>query len=275
MVNKILIFFIIIFLLFIIHSKFFYRNIKESFNNKNFNYKECVISNLDKYWENNFNSDIAFVTASTKEIYVYSKYSNQNLKYYCNKHKYKLYIFKEHLCKQVHPCWYKIILLNYLLKKHKYIVWVDSDAIITNPTIKIEKFIDNYHELFVCKDISNWRTPFNSGVMILKNNKNVKYFLSKVWKYDEIHGYTPNGDQDILNKMIFKENYPIKIKIYPMNYFNSHPRRYKKGDFILHLMVRTTNKRIQIMKEFNNYLNITKTNDKMKCINNNSCLHST
>ena len=247
----------------------------EHFENRIFKPEKCIIKNLDKYWTNHYNSDIAIVTAYTQEIYQYSKYSIENIKYYCAKQKYKLYIFSKHICKQINPCWYKIILIRKLLPKYKYLIWIDSDAIITNPTIRFETFIDNRNELFVCRDINHNRTPFNSGVMIFKNTLNVKHFLTIVWNYDQIHGYTPNGDQDILNKVIFKDNYPIKIKLYDMNYFNSHPRYYKPNDFIIHLMVRATQKRIQIMSEFNNYLNINrnpKTSQHISCITNRKCL---
>ena len=106
------------------------------------------------------------------------------------------------------------------IPKTKYIVWIDCDAIITNPNIRIEEFIKGDYELFVCKDINPNRTLFNSGVMIFKNTNNTRNLLNKVWNYDGIHGYTPHGDQDILNKYIKK--LPIKIKVYDMNKFNSY-----------------------------------------------------
>jgi hypothetical protein len=230
------------------------------------------IHNLNKYWDNGIkNSNIGVVTQFTKEIYDYSKYSVKNLKYYCKKQQYKLYIFNEHLCKQVHPCWYKIILIIHLLSKHKYLVWIDSDAIITNPEIRFDKFITGTYDMYVCEDISPTRTSFNSGVMIFHNNDITKKFLNSVWNYDGPHGYTPDGDQDILN-MMYKKKGPIKIKIYNMNAFNSHPRKFEKNDFILHLMVRDRNKRIQIMREFNKLLNISNDNITINCIRNKKCL---
>lgn len=232
--------------------------------------KKYKIKNLDKYWTNNIESDILIISQYTPEIKDYAQHSIKNYKYYCNKHKYKLLLFDKHLCKDVHPCWYKIILLNHLIPKTKYIVWIDCDAIITNPNIRIEEFIQGDYELFVCRDINPNRTLFNSGVMIFKNTNNTRNLLNKVWNYDGIHGYTPHGDQDILNKYVKK--IPIKMKVYDMNKFNSHPRKYKEGDFILHLMVRDTKKRAQVMKDFNNYLKITNNNDKIKCINNKRCL---
>lgn len=229
-----------------------------------------IIKNTDKYWTNNiFNPNIAIVTQNTPEIKDYSFHSEINLKYYCNLHKYCLYIFKEHLCKEVHPCWYKIILIRKLLSKHKYLIWIDSDAIITNMNIKFESFILKDYHLFVCEDITPKRTPFNSGVMIFKNDKITFKYLEKVWNYEGIHGYTPNGDQDILNKYSLTN---IKIKIYPMNYFNSHPLKFKMNDFILHIMFRNSKKRIQIMKQFNYFLKITNVHCDLDCIFNKKCL---
>jgi len=242
------------------------RNNIENFEN---NY---VINNLNNYWDNGIeNKNIGIVTQFTKEIYDYSKYSLQNLKYYCKKQRYKLYVFNDHLCKQVHPCWYKIILINHLLSRHKYLVWIDSDAIITNPQIRFEKFIVGNYDMYACKDISPKRTYFNSGVMIFRNNQTTKNYLNSVWNYEGPHGYTPYGDQDILN-MIYKQGFPINIKVYNMNAFNSHPRKFKINDFILHLMVRDKNKRIQIMREFNKLLNIDNSNIEISCINDRKCL---
>ena len=73
-----LISFLVLFILLFIYNK----NNIENFEN---NY---VINNLDNYWENGIeNKNIGIVTQFTKEIYDYSKYSLQNLKYYCQKTK--------------------------------------------------------------------------------------------------------------------------------------------------------------------------------------------
>lgn len=235
--------------------------------------KKYSIQNLDEYWTNNISSDIVIISQHTSEIYSYSQHSVLNLKYYCQKQRYRLIIFNQHLCPQVHPCWYKIILLIHLLPKYKFLIWIDSDVIITNPQVRFERFIDQSNDIFVCQDISPQRTPFNSGVMIIKNNRVTQEYLQQVWNYNGPHGYTPHGDQDILNKIFLKKKTSgLKIKIYPINYFNSHPRVFKHQDFILHLMVRDTQKRSQIMRQFNKYLKITNDNIPLECIFNKKCL---
>lgn len=235
--------------------------------------KKYSIQNLDKYWTNQITSDVVIVSQNTSEIYNYSQHSVLNLKYYCQHQRYRLFIFNQHLCPQVHPCWYKIILLIYLLPKYKVVVWIDSDAIITNPQIRFEKFIDSNNHMYVCEDITPNRTRFNSGVMIIKNNKFTLEYLNQVWNYNGPHGYTPHGDQDILNSIFLEKKVTkLKIKIYPMRYFNSHPRLFNHGDFILHLMVRDSQKRSQIMRQFNKYLKITNDSIPLECIFNRGCL---
>jgi hypothetical protein len=129
------------------------------------------IKNIEPQVIFNSNADIVFVYVYTSNIFNYAQYSILNILSYCQKYGYGMIIYNQVLNDTVMPCWNKVasILLN--LKKYKYLVWIDADAIIVNFNININQFIlENPHaDLLVCWDIFSHKECFNSGIMIIKN----------------------------------------------------------------------------------------------------------
>lgn len=221
---------------------------------------------------------IAIITMNTPNIHIYSQYSEINLKEFCKRKNYTLYIYREMISEDSHGCWNKIpAILNHFNKKHDYLIWVDADAIINNMNHSFEEFITKYpnKDMIVCKDITPERTPFNSGVMIFKNNNISRDFLINTWNYPMPHEYTPYGDQDALNNLFYKDNYPIDLKVLPMRSFNSHPLKFKENDFIIHFMNQTNDRRKKLMRAINYKLGLKNGSQKgLNCLKKIKCRSS-
>jgi hypothetical protein len=232
----------------------------------------------------NPNSDIAIVYLYTPNILSYCQHSIKNIHHYAKKHNYAFIVFNDTFNDDVSPCWNKVAAILNVLPKYKYVIWMDADAVINNPEIKFESFINKYnnYDLLVCTDIDIEKECINSGILIVKNTSWSNQIFNKIWNSEIVHGH---NDQNVIFYEIVKEIYPdippdIKfsphcfninhphLKILPENDFNSNIQNYKKNDFIIHLMGCNTNDRINIMRQINTKIGIDNYNYK-----NNDCLN--
>ena len=144
---------------------------------------------------------------------------------YCNQHKYE-FIFKNITIDDLQPiienknkyeflnvkcniwhdiCLYKIFMIkNELIKDDsEYIALFDTDAIISNPNIKLEEFIDDEHEMFVCQSNNYYDIPQYL-------NKFVNCFNSFI------------HDEECLNEFLKNKNEIIKFnKKYNCDFFKT------------------------------------------------------
>jgi hypothetical protein len=224
----------------------------------------------------------AICTLYTPNIKDYAIHSIKNMKKYCVEHGLTLYIFNEAISKDVeHNCWNKIPAILYLMNhtKHKYIIWMDCDAVFNRFDITFNKYIDNHKDkdIIVCRDIIYSKYKFNSGIMIIKNNTWSKKIMEDTWNKDVKHGYNNFGDQVILKNTILEDgrkdnNYDENsgnkhISLLPEREFNSYPRndtnkgklkdnKPTKDDFIIHFMGYKTPERIKNISDINAKFNI-------------------
>lgn len=236
------------------------------------------IKNIQPQVTYNPTAEIAFVYVYTPNIFDYAQYSILNILSYCEKYNYGMIIYNQVFNDSVMPCWNKIACILENLKKYKYLIWIDADAIIANFNTNINQFIleNPQADLLVCWDIFYHKECFNSGIMIIKNTDWSYNLFLKVWNSSEPHGH---NDQNVIFQEIVKELYPTskpdlkfshycsrlshpKVKIYPENAFNTNIFNYNKGDFILHLMGTKTEARIDIMRQINTNLGLDDYNIK-------------
>ena len=261
-----------------------FRNYINTRNNGNIETFQYTINQYIKPEIYNYGYDNAMVTLYTDNIKDYSIHSIKNMKKYCLEHGITLYIFNEKLSNEIeHGCWNKIPAILYLMNhtKHKYIIWMDIDAVFNRLDISFDKFIEKYKnkDMIVCRDIKDRKYKFNSGVMIIKNNEWSKKIFEDTWNTEIRHGYNSTGDQVILKKTILedgrKDNNYNEISgnkhtvLLPEREFNSYPIFQKdidngkfKGlkitddDFIIHFMGHKSYDRIKYISEINKRLNI-------------------
>lgn len=220
----------------------------------------------------NPNKKIAFVYVYTPNILDYAQHSITNLKNYIKLHDYTLIIYNQVLSDKVMPCWNKILAILANLKSYDYIVWFDADAIISNPNISIEHFINSNKskDLLLCYDCDKNKECVNSGIMIIANTDWAYKLFEKTWNSPMPHAH---NDQNVLYNIILSEEHPgrefslkypeicgsdihEKVGVLPENTFNSHITNYLHGDFIIHLMGLDKESRINIMRQINTALGL-------------------
>lgn len=273
--NILYILLLVLIIVLIIYNSFYLKKNKENFRQK-LKPKYNIYTNIKPIIYNP-NKNNAIVTLYTDNIKDYAIHSIKNFKRYCNEHNLSLYIFNKGLSNDIlHGCWNKIPAILYLLNNtnHKYIIWMDIDAVFNRLDISFNKYIDNYKDknMIVCRDIKDEKYKFNSGVMIIKNNTWSKKIFEDTWNSDVPHGYGRNGDQVILKNIIIengKNNFDSNsgnknTVLLAEREFNSFPRDdnhqfgpYTDNDFIVHYMGHKTRDRVKYISAINKKLNIT------------------
>ena len=118
---------------------------------------------------------------------------------------------------------------------------LDLDLVITNPSVKIESFIDEVHDYFVTADVNG----LNNGAFIVKKNEGGKQIL----QYILGNKHLCNNEQDMLKYHLDEPVLKDRLKIVPHPSFNSYwydlyPEHgesakisgiWEPGHFILHL----------------------------------------
>lgn len=203
------------------------------------------------------------------------KYAEDNgYKYYCEKSDEKI---KEYL-NGAAPTWYKPKLILDIINEYdpNYILFLDTDAIISDFNIKVEEFIDVDYDLIVSEDVSS-HSLMNAGVFLLKNTEWSKNFLEE-WqsclynlkpsdcthkpevnkKEENQQGYYSNRlwmDQTALT-YLYKDRteFTSKIKIISNRSFNWS--KYDDNNYIFHAYAYGNIKNRTLDKVYNKIFNI-------------------
>jgi len=181
----------------------------------------------------------------------------QHLEEYCSKHNYKCVLEDKVLDRERAPAWSKIKLLQREMKNNPdipLIVWIDDDIIITNKDIKFEELISSYPFMNTNKNILISREiypPFNSGILVCKNNTETYNYLQHIWelceKYPE-YKTRPNWEQEIFIKDYYKDQshiFPIPYKTIQTFYRKQNPD-WRLGDFSAHITGMNMDDRIRM-----------------------------
>jgi hypothetical protein len=174
-----------------------------------------------------------------------------NRQKYCEKHDYNC---KIRIGPYANPNWYYAIdrlvfLYDQLLAGDSDVIWIlNIHAMIMNASIKIESFLDDEHDFFICKDIHG----INAGSFICKNTEWTRSWLKMIIKEALIINHCWH-EQKVMQD---NENDP-HIKILPHPSINSYyydlyncpttnDGQFHKGDFVLHLPGTSLDERIKI-----------------------------
>jgi len=99
---------------------------------------------------------------------IVQKFLNTN-KAYAKQHGYE-YKLVTHGYSDIPPWWIKVFLVKDLLKNYKAIFWIDTDAVIINPSRSIESFeVPGKYFYKSCDAAVNSSKHFNAGVWFVKN----------------------------------------------------------------------------------------------------------
>lgn len=168
----------------------------------------------------------------------------QSLKDYCNRHKYVLHYLTRSYCESRPPAWSKVQLLLDNLHAHDWLWWIDVDAKVTNPTVKLEEIInDSGYDLLIAED----NLGINTGSFFIRNCDWSRDFLQRVWALgpDPKHHW---WEQWAFIRLLRDETDKQHVGIIPKRLINSYPNDWQTGDFIYHAAGYRGNERVKLLE---------------------------
>lgn len=222
---------------------------------KDFDFLNFIANNLpnrdlpkEKYTCYNPGQKIGIVSLYTPDISEYAIESEISIRDYAFKQGYTFHVYRDKLDKDSHPNWSKPQAILNHFDGHEVIVWMDSDTIIFNPNKSFEAILDRCtptKKIIGCEDIgaNNKSGPkgslLNTGVLLFRTHQYTKNLIQK-WRDfngDKSDLYSSGGDQEVFCKILkSSDGFGFNRKIFPMNMFNTDPRKVDEDTFILHFM---------------------------------------
>ncbi|CAG8448051.1 11830_t:CDS:2 [Ambispora gerdemannii] len=141
--------------------------------------------------------------------------------------------------------WGKVDAVEKTLPHYDWLFWVDMDAVIFNQEITIESLLENFTSIvggpeafsqkhfIVAKPIGD--KMINAGVFLLRNSEWSRRFLREVQgRKDQYFGkfFEQRAMWDVINEDEWKDGALLLLN--DDHTFNTFPKRYKHGDFIVH-----------------------------------------
>lgn len=235
------IFIVKIYLRDIVHALNHFFRYKLKYNNNNINTSNQNYNNIKVLI-------VSFDNRSESEL-KYLKFHKENIKKYCKKWKNIDYVFTNKCNKNVY--WCKLFLIQEKLKssKYDYIMWMDTDAIIVNNNISIQKILSSYSsDIFISNDKYTDKKKENNilcaGVFIIKNSKIGKKFIDDcINNWDELECLKSNKklngvysllcyEQGMMNYFIYEKYMKYTTILY--NNIIKNTNNCENNSFILH-----------------------------------------
>jgi hypothetical protein len=249
MINNYYIIIIIIFI--IINSEKIYIYIKDLifFIKILFFYKFQYNNNfIENYLDKNFNDIKILITSFDNRINLkYLKYHNNNIEKYCRKWKNVNYFFTNECDTNMYWCKLYLIREKLQTNNYDYVMWMDTDAVIINDKISLQKLVNSYSsDIFISNDTYYKIHKTNilcAGVFIIKNSDIGKKFIdeciytwenSKCFKNEKIQGIYAQlcYEQGTMNYLIYEKYIKYTTILEPKIFRNSFI--CNKNSFILH-----------------------------------------
>ncbi len=267
--------------------KFLNENTEKEFNQNlsqyNRDYFELLKQEkiVDKLLDNNKltrpiqkKNKILIITFDDRPQVTYIKLHNKSFQNYCElnniEYKYES-VYNKNL--NNNPYWYKIYLTKFYLdtNDYDYVMWVDSDTMIMNNSVDLNKLLNSYSsDLFLCDD-NQIIQKINAGIFIIKNSKIgrqyltdcINNFCNKCIKPGEnkLKGTWASTcyEQGIMNIVLIK-NYIKYTTILPLNIVLCSNRaeyfKLLKNIFIIHYYDTKTDDRNILFDRIDKDLNI-------------------
>lgn len=143
--------------------------------------------------------------------------------------------------------WGKVDAVEKVLPKYDWIFWMDMDAVIMNQEHSLFELLDDLRtrygndqafdeniDLITAKPRGD--PMLNAGVFFLRNTEWSRQFLRQVQQVTEWYNKRPAYEQGAMWQIMLKpENQPhIYLLENDDHTFNTFPKRYQPGDFIVH-----------------------------------------
>ena len=143
---------------------------------------------------------IAMVMLYTPNIKNYACIAEDNIRRYCETHGYTLYIHRDipyEIDLKATGNWYKPFLLHGYMEHHEWVIWLDSDILITSQEQKLEPLLVG-RDWLLAHDLGQWL--FNAGLMGFRrserNHEMLYHLMERITLLaDKSCVYASEGDQ--------------------------------------------------------------------------------
>lgn len=195
------------------------------------------------------------------------------------KHRYDFVVAKEKInecygipnSRKLECAWTKIPAIAKMLEEYDWVFWSDADSIILNFEVRLEDFLVAGYDIIGCKEkITNeGPTPFtpssklNTGQMFYRSCPFTKEVIKGAW--NNHHEFTPGSfEQARINKLLRKrEDACDHVLIYSGKAFNTSPKYFELGDFMVHMYGYHGERLAKVFNEFRSkYMWILKKEEK-------------
>lgn len=212
---------------------------------------------------------VTIVQLATSNIDDYALYSIASIRKYARHHDYEYWVQREKSVHDLHINWSKIDMLSKVMDRspsgdRSYIVMIDADTVIVNPSRSIEYFIEKYQEnetaIFMAKDTPfhiNFKKVPNAGFVIVKNNELGRAIIKK-WMHAAYHEGKQFNDTHPRNQLVYwncvEPIYKKNQVVLPGHYFHKPfwwmPKPPKKWSFLYHVSSTKSSDRRELMRYY-------------------------
>ena len=171
---------------------------------------------------------------------------------YCMRQKYDFRLYREGFDLSRHPSWSKLLFVRDALYNHKWVYWIDGDAVFTNYLMPITRYIQLGGDIYVGAE----REMFNFGTFLIRNCEWTHYIINEMWAY-KVFAWRWPWEQQAFNECFFKKQVENHVVYFAMKEFCTillpeewnEALKWKPGDFAAHCWgKRTQEEKIQAIK---------------------------
>jgi mannan polymerase II complex MNN10 subunit len=197
---------------------------------------------------------IALVTLYTENIRRLAELTTPGKQAYCKKWGYDFVCREGVIDPERPPAWSKILLLRQLLNKYEWLFWLDADAMIMNPEIPLDRFIDDRYSMIVAKLESSdlfGDLHLNTGSFFIRSDDHARQMLDTIYQQSQYITHPCWEQKAFIELFVDQDRFRqrVKVSLVPTR-FNAIANNYAKGDFVFHALgpIRTEEGKMRLIQ---------------------------
>jgi len=181
-------------------------------------------------------SPICVVMAYNENYKKLGEYTSSVNQDYCRFRGYNFRLYTEGFDESRPASWSKLLFVKDALKNYEFVFWIDTDAVFTNKSLSIERFIQKGGNIFVGRE----PYKFHFGIFLIRNSEWSFWLLDKIWS---IYPHDLGGwEQAVFNELVTTNQVGNNMIYFPLKSFMSVVApglwdmefKWQEGDFIGH-----------------------------------------
>jgi hypothetical protein len=195
---------------------------------------------------------IALTMLYTPNIRNYGEVAERNLRRYCERHGYALYVYRDipDEARGHSGNWLKPWVLRRHLHEHEWVFWIDADVLVSDQGITLEPILRD-RDRVIATDIS-WK--FNSGIMGFRNTAENQAVLAEIESAidavaDKSSTYASGGDQNVFIDVMERRGMAGEHDLLDCLTINTPWQMKTPSSFMVHYMGMWPSLRALIMHE--------------------------